>query len=37
MCLAIPSKVVKIFESMGVVDADGVKREVSLLLLDESR
>lgn len=34
MCLAIPSKVVKISDNMGTVDADGVKRVVSLLLLD---
>jgi hydrogenase expression/formation protein HypC len=34
VCLAIPSKVVKISDNMGTVDADGVKRVVSLLLLD---
>lgn len=35
MCLAVPSKVIEISDHMGVVDTDGVKREVSLLLLDD--
>lgn len=35
MCLAIPSKIVKIDESgLGTVDVDGVKREVSLLMIE---
>lgn len=36
MCLAIPSKIVKIENSMAVIDVDGVKREASLLLLDDA-
>jgi hydrogenase expression/formation protein HypC len=36
MCLAIPSKIIKIENSMAVIDVDGVKREASLLLLDEA-
>jgi len=35
MCLAVPSEVVSISENMGIVDVDGVRREVSLLLLDD--
>ncbi len=37
MCLAIPSKVVELKDAnMAVVDTLGVKREVSLDLLDET-
>ncbi len=36
MCLAIPSKIIKIEENMGTVDVDGVKRDVSLLLLEDA-
>ena len=36
MCLAIPSKIVKIENSMAVIDVDGVKREASLLLLEDA-
>jgi hydrogenase expression/formation protein HypC len=35
MCLAIPSKIIKIDGDMGTVDVDGVKRDVSLLMLEE--
>ena len=35
MCLAIPSKVEKIENDMAVVDVDGAKRNVSLLLLSD--
>jgi hydrogenase expression/formation protein HypC len=34
MCLAIPSKIVKIENNIATIDVDGVKREASLLLLD---
>ncbi|KPJ77020.1 MAG: hypothetical protein AMJ54_09665 [Deltaproteobacteria bacterium SG8_13] len=34
MCLAIPSKIVKIETGMGTIDVDGVQRTCSLLLLD---
>jgi hydrogenase expression/formation protein HypC len=37
MCLAIPSKIVVIKEGLGIIDADGVIREISLLLLDEAK
>ena len=37
MCLAIPSKIIKIEDNIGTVDVDGVKRAVSLLLLDAPR
>lgn len=35
MCLAIPSKIIKIEDSVGIIDVDGVTREASLLLLDD--
>ena len=35
MCLAIPSKVVKIENSMAVIDVEGVRRKASLLLLED--
>jgi hydrogenase expression/formation protein HypC len=34
MCLAIPSKIVKIENEMALIDVDGVQREASLLLLE---
>ena len=35
MCLAIPSKIVEIKNSIATLDVDGVKREASLLLLED--
>ena len=35
MCLAIPSKVVEISDNMGTIDVAGVRREASLLLLED--
>ncbi len=35
MCLAIPSKIVGIEDNIGTVDVDGVRRDVSLLLLED--
>lgn len=37
MCLAIPSKIVEIKDTLGTVDVDGVQREVSLLLIEEPK
>lgn len=37
MCLAIPSKIIKIENNMGTIDVDGVKRETSLLLLEDAK
>jgi len=37
MCLAIPSKITHIQNDMAMVDVDGVKREASLLLLEDAR
>lgn len=35
MCLAIPSKIIEISkEGLGTIDVEGVKRDCSLLLLD---
>ncbi len=35
MCLAIPSKIIEVNDSMGVIDVAGVRREASLLLIEE--
>ena len=38
MCLAIPSKIIRIDESgLGTVDVDGVKRDVSLLMIEQPK
>ncbi len=37
MCLAIPSKIVKIENGMGTIDVDGVQRKCSLLLVEDAR
>jgi len=36
MCLAIPFKIVKIENQMATIDVDGVRRVVSLLLLEDA-
>ena len=35
MCLAIPSKIVKIENNVATIDVDGVQREASLFLLED--
>lgn len=37
MCLAIPSKITKIENLMAVIDVDGVRREASLLLVEDAQ
>ena len=37
MCLAIPSKIIRIENHMAVIDVDGVQRECSLLLLEDAQ
>jgi len=37
MCIAIPSKIVKIENNIGTIDVDGVKRKTSLLLLEDAK
>lgn len=37
MCLAIPAKIVRIEDNMGTIDMEGIQREVSLLLLEDSK
>ncbi len=37
MCVAIPSKIIKIENGMATVDAEGARRDVSLLLLDDAK
>ncbi len=37
MCLAIPSKITRIENDMATIDVDGVRREASLLLLENPR
>jgi hydrogenase expression/formation protein HypC len=36
MCLAIPSKIIKIKDNMCVIDVDGITREASLLLVGDA-
>jgi len=35
MCLAIPSKIIRIENNIATIDVDGVQREASLLLLED--
>ena len=37
MCLAVPSKIVKIEDDMGTIDIEGVRRKVSLRLLEDAK
>jgi len=37
MCLAVPMKLIERDGGFGVVEIDGVRREVSLMLLDDAR
>lgn len=37
MCLAIPAKVIEINGSMAMIDVEGTRRDVSLLLLQDTR
>ena len=37
MCLAIPSRITKIENNMATIDVEGVRREASLLLLEDAR
>lgn len=34
MCLAIPSRIIRIENNVGIVDVDGIQRKASLLLLE---
>ncbi len=36
MCLAIPSQIVEINRGVAVIDVDGVRRDASLLLLEDA-
>lgn len=36
MCLAVPARIVHIDDQMATIDMEGVRREASLLLLDEA-
>lgn len=36
MCLAVPMRLISRDEGVGVVEIDGVRREVSLMLLDDA-
>jgi hydrogenase expression/formation protein HypC len=37
MCLAVPSKIMDLRDGVAVIDVDGVRREVSVLLLEDPR
>jgi hydrogenase expression/formation protein HypC len=36
MCLAIPSKIIEIRDSMATIDVYGAQRDISLLLLEDN-
>ena len=36
MCLAVPAKLIDMNNGMGTVDAGGVKKQISLLLLEDA-
>ena len=35
MCLAVPSKIIEIRDGLAIVDVDGVRRDASLMLLED--
>jgi hydrogenase expression/formation protein HypC len=37
MCLAVPSRITEIRDTVATVDVDGVKRQASIMLLDDAR
>ena len=37
MCLAIPSKIVSIHNGMATIDVEGVRREASLMLIEDAK
>ncbi len=37
MCLAVPSKIIEINDTVATVDVDGVTRETSILLLEDAK
>lgn len=37
MCLAIPSKIVDIQSNIATIDVEGVKRQASLMLVEDAR
>ncbi len=37
MCLAVPSKIIEINDSMAKVDVDGVVRDASIMLIEDAK
>ena len=37
MCLAVPSRIIEIKDTVATVDVDGVKRQASIMLLDDAK
>jgi len=37
MCLAIPSKIIKIENNLGIIDVEGVTRETNLILIEDAK
>ena len=37
MCLAVPSKIIEINDTVAKVDVDGVIRETSIMLIDDAK
>ena len=37
MCLAVPSKIVEIQDSLAIIDVEGVRKKISLMLLEDAQ
>lgn len=37
LCLAIPSRIIKIENNLAIIDVEGSRRQASLLLIDEAK
>lgn len=37
MCLAVPSKIVKIENNLGIINVEGVTRETNLILIEDAK
>lgn len=37
MCIAIPSKIVEISDTFGIVDVDGARKDISLALIENPK
>jgi len=37
MCLAVPSKIIKIEKDRGIIDVEGVTRETNMVLIEDAK